>query len=98
MINCSELPAGSIMWLVAAGLATRVVSCIIYNLFWHPLASFPGPFVAAVTPLYKAYIDLVAKSSLVHTLEKLHSQYGDIVRISPNETSFGLLGNLQCIQ
>ncbi|EDP48582.1 benzoate 4-monooxygenase cytochrome P450 [Aspergillus fumigatus A1163] len=88
MINCSELPAGSIMWLVAAGLATRVVSCIIYNLFWHPLASFPGPFVAAVTPLYKAYIDLVAKSSLVHTLEKLHSQYGDIVRISPNEIHF----------
>ncbi|KAF4226117.1 hypothetical protein CNMCM6805_005163 [Aspergillus fumigatiaffinis] len=76
MINSSELPDGSIIWLAVAGFAIHVVSYIIYNLFWHPLASFPGPFVAAVTPLYKAYIDLVAKSSLVHTLEKLHSQYG----------------------
>jgi hypothetical protein len=77
MINSSELPDGSIIWLAVAGFAIHVVSYIIYNLFWHPLASFPGPFVAAVTPLYKAYIDLVAKSSLVHTLEKLHSQYGE---------------------
>lgn len=76
MVNSSELPSGSLMWVAAAGLAIYVVSCIIYDLFWHPLASFPGPFVAAVTPLYKAYVDLVAKSSLVHTLEKLHSQYG----------------------
>jgi hypothetical protein len=73
MITSNDLPAGSIMWLAAAGLAIYVTSCIIHNLFWHPLASFPGPFVAAVTPLYKVYIDLVAKSSLLHTLEKLHS-------------------------
>jgi hypothetical protein len=67
-VNSSELPADSIMGLAAAGLAIHFVSYMIYNLFWHPLASFPGPFAAAVTPLYKAYIDLVTKSSLVHTL------------------------------
>jgi hypothetical protein len=73
MINSSELCADIIIWLAAARLAIHIVSYIIYNLFWHPLASFPGPYIMAVTPLYKAYIDLVTKSSLVHMLEKLHS-------------------------
>ncbi|RVX69702.1 hypothetical protein B0A52_06346 [Exophiala mesophila] len=66
------------------GLAYRVV----YNLYFHPLAAFPGPNIAAVTSLYKAYIDVVARSSFVHTLEKLHRQYGDVVRVGPNELHF----------
>jgi hypothetical protein len=76
MLNIDKLPSGSVEWLVVAGLAIYVVYRMLYRLVWHPLASFPGPCVAAVTSLYKAYIELVAKSSFVHELEKLHSQYG----------------------
>lgn len=77
MPTIEELPTGNPIWLVAAGYVCYTIYHLLYNLFWHPLASFPGPTIAATTPLYKAYIDLVAKSSFVHTLEKLHAQYGE---------------------
>lgn len=54
-------------WLILRGLS---------NVYFHPLSNFPGPQAAAFTGLYKAYIDVVAQSSFVHTLEKLHRQYG----------------------
>jgi hypothetical protein len=76
MLNIDKLSTGSVIWLVAAGLVIYVVYCMLHNLVWHPLASFPGPRVAAVTSLYRAYIELVAKSSFVYQLEKLHTQYG----------------------
>ncbi|KIX08873.1 uncharacterized protein Z518_03530 [Rhinocladiella mackenziei CBS 650.93] len=67
---------------------TWLVERAIFNIYFHPLAAFPGPPIAAVTGLYKAYIDVAARSSFVHTLEKLHSQYGDVVRVGPNELHF----------
>jgi hypothetical protein len=82
MPSIDELHTGNLLWLIAAGYAGYTIYHLLYNLFWHPLASFPGPTIAAVTPLYKAYIDLVAKSSFVHTLEKLHAQYGKRLAIA----------------
>jgi hypothetical protein len=75
MLNIYKLPTGSVIWLVAAGLLIYMVYRMLHNLVWHPLASFPSPRVAAVTSLYRAYIELVAKSSFVCELEKLHTQY-----------------------
>ena len=82
MLRPDEIHVAGLVSLVAAGCGVYVLYQTLYNLFWHPLAAFPGPPVAAATSLYKAYIDVVARSSLVHTLEKLHAQYG---------RSFGLL-------
>lgn len=48
----------------------------ITRLYFHPLSAFPGPPIAAVTGLYKAYIDVVAQSSFGHNLERLHAIYG----------------------
>lgn len=67
--------------LVVAGFVTWCLYVIVRNFTWHPLAGFPGPRFAAITPLYKAYIDCVARCSFVHTLEKLHGQYGKSPRI-----------------
>ena len=92
MLNVQELDTGSLLWLIASGCCVYAAYHTLYNLFWHPLASFPGPPVAAATSLYKAYIDLVAKSSLVHTLEKLHAKYGEqgieSLTRGPEERSF----------
>lgn len=79
-----------IVTVTAVPVACRILYRAWYNYYRHPLASFPGPRVAALTSLYKAYIDCVAKGSLVHILERLHVIYGDVVRIGPNELHFAV--------
>ncbi|KAK7959437.1 benzoate 4-monooxygenase cytochrome P450 [Apiospora aurea] len=57
---------------------------VIYRLYFHPLASFPGPKLAGATYLYEAYYDLYPhKLRYLWQIEKLHQQYGPIVRINP---------------
>lgn len=46
----------------------------IYNRYFHPLHSFPGPFWGSVTDLYKAYLFGTRKVHLEQL--KLHQQYG----------------------
>ncbi|KAJ9663462.1 hypothetical protein H2201_005670 [Coniosporium apollinis] len=60
----------------------------VYNIFFHPLARFPGPRAAAATKLWKAYIECIKQESFCHKLEKLHAQYGDVVRVGPDELHF----------
>ena len=59
---------------------------VVYNLFLHPLASFPGPKLAAVTQLH--YIYYLLSGKLPFNNLKLHEKYGPIIRIAPNELSF----------
>ncbi|CZR50242.1 related to isotrichodermin C-15 hydroxylase (cytochrome P-450 monooxygenase CYP65A1) [Phialocephala subalpina] len=58
----------------------------IYNVTFHPLASFPGPTIygASILP---AYYDLCIGNSASRTLE-LHEKYGPVVRMTPNDLSF----------
>ncbi|XPT03176.1 hypothetical protein M3J09_012277 [Ascochyta lentis] len=79
-------------WLtIAAGLAgvamTSSVVRIIYRLFFHPLASYPGPFLARCTSWYAAYQSYTGNIHL--DIEWCHEKYGDVVRYRPN----GLLVN-----
>jgi hypothetical protein len=60
----------------------------ISNLYHHPLAKFPGPRLAAVTSLWRAYVEVVQAKSFCHALEDLHKVYGDIVRVGPDELHF----------
>jgi len=67
---------------VVLGLAVLLVA---YRLGLHPLASFPGPKLAAATGLYRAYYDLWHKGGgeIVHHLEVLHTVYGMSSSILP---------------
>lgn len=57
----------------------------IYRLFFHPLRSFPGPKLAALTYWYEMYYDIILDGQYANRLKVLHKQYGPILRISPEE-------------
>ncbi|EPE03358.1 cytochrome p450 [Ophiostoma piceae UAMH 11346] len=53
----------------------------IYDVFFHPLAKFPGPFPAKITRLWitwKCY-----KEREPYMLQELSKKYGPVFRISP---------------
>jgi hypothetical protein len=61
--------------LGAAGVF-YVIGLYIYRLFFHPLAKFPGPKIAAATSWYEAYFEIVLKGQYSRQISKLHDQYG----------------------
>ncbi|KAF1924082.1 cytochrome P450 [Didymella exigua CBS 183.55] len=58
----------------------------IYRLYFHPLRHFPGPKLAAISRFPKAYATFTGRAH--HYTHALHEQYGEVVRLSPNELSF----------
>ncbi|RDB26248.1 hypothetical protein Hypma_006424 [Hypsizygus marmoreus] len=65
-------------------LATSIVTYRLSPL--HPLAKYPGPLICKVTKLWLAFLSLRGKQHVYYA--RLHEQYGDVVRIGPNELSF----------
>lgn len=59
---------------------------VVYNLYFHALSKFPGPKIASVTRIY--YIKHLLTGRLPFNNTKLHTRYGGVVRIAPNELSF----------
>jgi hypothetical protein len=57
----------------------------IYRLYLSPLASFPGPKLAALTLWYEYYYDGIKGGQYTFKLKELHARYGPILRISPHE-------------
>lgn len=49
---------------------------VVYRLFAHPLASFPGPKIAAATFLYEFYYDVIKGGMYIWEIERMHEQYG----------------------
>ncbi|KAK8016874.1 Cytochrome P450 monooxygenase BOA3 [Apiospora rasikravindrae] len=66
-------------------LAYWIVTCI-YNLYFHPLAKYPGPRFAAVSQLW--YASVYTGGNWPFIIEQAHRKYGDVIRIAPNELSF----------
>ncbi|KAF2091421.1 benzoate 4-monooxygenase cytochrome P450 [Saccharata proteae CBS 121410] len=67
-------------------LVAYFISSTIYNIFFHPLRSYPGPLLNAASPLPRAWQRI--SGTEIPNLHRLHQQYGDVVRLSPNELDF----------
>ena len=59
---------------------------IVYNIYWHPLAKFPGPKLRASTFLPYYWTLWLGIEPL--TTKAFHEKYGHVVRINPNTLSF----------
>ncbi|KAL1860629.1 hypothetical protein Daus18300_009119 [Diaporthe australafricana] len=71
--------------VLVASLVIYAVGRIIYNVFLHPLASIPGPRLAAITRLWLLTTDASGDSS-AHIL-KWHQAYSSVIHVASNELS-----------
>ncbi|KAK4184282.1 Isotrichodermin C-15 hydroxylase [Podospora australis] len=81
-----DLGIVNILYLSLAGITIYTLSHVIYNLFLHPLHSYPGPLFMRATRL--GYIRRSLKGTLSFEMLDLHQKYGPVVRIAPNELAF----------
>jgi len=65
--------------------AAAIVSYVIYHRYFHPLAKFPGPFLASITDCWQVQQFLSLKQP--YYLTELHERYGPIVRYGPDKLS-----------
>ncbi|QSZ37630.1 hypothetical protein DSL72_008729 [Monilinia vaccinii-corymbosi] len=73
--------------LYAAAIFVSFIACkVIYNVYFHPLAKFPGPKLAAITDGWMCYNSNTGDWH--KTMIKLHQKYGPVVRFAPNELDF----------
>jgi len=62
--------------IVVVTFATYIFLKAGYNLYLHPLRSFPGPKLAAIGSYYEFYYDVVKDGMFLWELEKMHEEYG----------------------
>ncbi|KAM3565576.1 hypothetical protein MY1884_000109 [Beauveria asiatica] len=72
--------------LLAGGGVFYVIAVIVYRVFFHPLAKYPGPFLAKITDAYQLYHAYKGDRHL--EFWRMHQKYGKVVRFGPNSVSF----------
>lgn len=69
-----------VLWLDVALLTGLFGNIVVYRLFFHRLRNMPGPIAARVSRHYAAY-HTIKDAQMHYTVQRLHQQYGDVVRI-----------------
>ncbi|KAH9902215.1 cytochrome P450 [Xylariomycetidae sp. FL2044] len=82
----NAMPDTSLFILLIVAFATSIAARLVYLLWFHPLSGFPGPRIAAVSDVWYAYHWLSGRWPWA--IENALKQYGDVVRIAPNELVF----------
>src|ERR1700761_1842879 len=59
---------------------------LLYNLYFHPLSSVPGPRLFAISNL--PYAVALCGGRWPYKLKELHDKYGPVVRFAPDDVSF----------
>lgn len=86
LLPSSWSPYVLVIGLLTLCLLVSVLSSAIYNIFFHPLAKYPGPSLAAATRLVFVYF--FVKGDAVAWVDRLHAKYGEVVRVEPGRLSY----------
>ncbi|KAI0478374.1 cytochrome P450 [Xylariaceae sp. FL0804] len=61
-------------------------SISLYRLYWHPLARYPGPSIAAIsTSSWEFYWNYYNNGRMIFEIERLHRIHGTVIRIGVND-------------
>ncbi|KXH60674.1 cytochrome P450 3A19 [Colletotrichum nymphaeae SA-01] len=82
------------LYLGLIGVASPIILAL-YNYYLHPISHVKGPFIASISPIW--LIRSVSGHRLNNDIEKVHAEYGPVVRIGPNELSFATEDALKTI-
>lgn len=66
----------SLLIMIAAALFVWEVGGVTYQLYFSPLAKFPGPKIAASSRWYEFYHDCIRKGKFYLKLQDWHRRYG----------------------
>ena len=89
--------AAWLLWPLTALPLVAAVFVPLYRLFLHPLASIPGPPLAAITRLYAFYFNVIQGGKFYLEIERLHHVYGTQNKQTTNSLFifiFFMLGSL----
>ncbi|KAK0624940.1 cytochrome P450 [Bombardia bombarda] len=81
-----SLSFGNILFAAFISPIIYFLSYAIYNLYFHPLARFPGPLLMRATRAGACY--RLIRGTLPFDMLALHQRYGDVVRMAPDELAF----------
>ncbi|KAI1434149.1 cytochrome P450 [Xylaria sp. CBS 124048] len=81
--------------VVPTFLVVLFVTQLAYNLFFHPLAKYPGPFWARASTLWRFRWSMSGRFHRV--IEDNHRKYGPVFRVGPNELSFASVSAFRTI-
>lgn len=84
-----DIPATPYMVFFLTLITQYIVYLIgkaVYNVYFHPLAAFPGPKSFAAARI--GHVRSLLHGQLHQKVKALHDEYGEIVRIAPDELSF----------
>jgi cytochrome P450 len=73
------------LFTVLSTLLAALAAYVVYQLYFHPLAKYPGPLLGRLTQWYDVYHAYVGDKHIL--FYHLHQKYGTIVRFSPNSLS-----------
>lgn len=59
-----------LLWL------TYLFVLVVYRLYFHPLARFPGPKYAAISRWHEYYHEVVRKGQFTFVVQEYHKKYG----------------------
>lgn len=62
---------------IGASFVVYYIGLIIYRLYFHPLAKFPGSRLAASSLWFEFYYDVVLRGKFIWKLKEMHERYGE---------------------